>query len=125
MRARRLGAGHVFGSLDWERLFVLAVLGLIILGPERLPGLARDLGRALRALRVAMEGAREQLNAELGPEFADLDLRALNPAAFIRGQLLDDDSSNEPAEAGGLQPPSAPAPAWPRGEAAPYDPDAT
>ena len=34
--------------------------------------------------------AQEQLSKELGPEFSDLDVRDLNPKAFIQKHLLDD-----------------------------------
>ena len=58
-------------------LLVLAVVGLILLGPERIPDLARDAARMIRALREMATGARTQLRDELGPEFADVDLRGL------------------------------------------------
>src|SRR5947208_11774506 len=65
-------------------LLVLAVVGLIVLGPDRLPGLARDAGRLLRNLRDMATGARKQLREELGPEFADVDLRNLNPRTAVQ-----------------------------------------
>jgi len=65
-------------------LVVLAIVGLIVLGPERLPDLARDAARLLRNLRDVATGARKQLREELGPEFADIDLRDLNPRAAVQ-----------------------------------------
>ena len=58
-------------------LLVLALVGLIVIGPDKLPGLARDAARMMRTLREMATGARTQLRDELGPEFADLDLRSL------------------------------------------------
>ncbi|TAM83047.1 MAG: twin-arginine translocase subunit TatB [Jatrophihabitans sp.] len=72
-------------------LIVLAIVGIVVLGPERLPGLARDAARLLRALREVAQGARTQLRDELGPELADLDLRNLNPKTAIRRAVLGDD----------------------------------
>ena len=72
-------------------LLVLAVVGLIVLGPDRLPGLARDAGRLLRSLRDMATGARAQLREELGPEFADVDLRNLNPRTAIQRAVLGDE----------------------------------
>lgn len=117
----------MFGSLGWERLLVLAFLALIIFGPERLPTLARDAAQALKNLREMARGAQAQLGNELGPEFADLDLQTLNPRAFVRRHLLDDDT------AGLLDDPFTAEPAKPApsitplnsGEPAPYDIDAT
>ena len=70
---------------------VLAVIGLIVLGPDRLPGLARDAARMLRTLREMATGARQQLRDELGPEFADVDLRNLNPRTAVQRAVFGDD----------------------------------
>src|SRR4051794_7140973 len=72
-------------------LMVLAVIGLIVLGPDRLPGLARDAARMLRTLREMATGARQQLREELGPEFADVDLRSLNPRTAVQRAVFGDD----------------------------------
>jgi sec-independent protein translocase protein TatB len=73
-------------------LIVLAVVGLIILGPDRLPALAKDAARMIRTLRELATGARTQLRDELGPEFADVDLRNLNPRTAITRAILGDDA---------------------------------
>lgn len=70
---------------------VLAAVALIVFGPERLPELARDAARMLRTLRDVAQGARTQLNTELGPEFADFDLASLNPRTAIKNALLGDE----------------------------------
>ena len=72
-------------------LLVLAIVGLIVLGPDRLPGLARDAARLLRQLREMATGARQQLRDELGPEFADVDLRNLNPRTAVQRAVFGDD----------------------------------
>jgi sec-independent protein translocase protein TatB len=73
-------------------MIVLAVVGLIILGPDRLPALAKDAARMIRTLRDLATGARTQLRDELGPEFADVDLRNLNPRTAISRAILGDDA---------------------------------
>jgi sec-independent protein translocase protein TatB len=72
-------------------LLVLAIVGLIVLGPDRLPGLARDAARMLRTLREMATGARQQLKDELGPEFSDVDLRNLNPRTAMQRAVFGDD----------------------------------
>jgi sec-independent protein translocase protein TatB len=116
-------------------LAVLALVGMIVLGPERLPGLVRDATRMLRQLRDMATGARNQLKNELGPEFSDLDLqalrdlRSLNPRTAITRALLDDDEPVASARAAATAEPEPPRPAAQqplgRGEKAPYDEDAT
>lgn len=72
-------------------MLVLAAVALIVFGPDKLPQLAKDAARMLRTLRDLAQGARSQLNNELGPEFADFDLRSLNPRTAIRNALLGDE----------------------------------
>jgi sec-independent protein translocase protein TatB len=81
----------MFFNIGPMELIVLAVVGLIVLGPDRLPGLARDAARMIKTLREMATGARTQLREELGPEFADLDLRNLNPRTAIQRAVLGDD----------------------------------
>jgi sec-independent protein translocase protein TatB len=82
---------------------VLAFVGVVVLGPDRLPGLARDAARMLRTLREMATGARTQLREELGPEFADIDLRSLNPRTAITQALLGDDVANGMSPRAALQ----------------------
>jgi sec-independent protein translocase protein TatB len=81
----------MFFNIGPLELIVLAFVGLIVLGPERVPGLAKDAGRLLRELRDMATGARTQIREELGPELADLDLRSLNPRTMITQAILGDD----------------------------------
>ena len=132
------------GPLEFVLLIAVA---LIVFGPEKLPELAKDAARMLRALREVAQGARTQLNSELGPEFADFDLSSLNPRTAIKNALLGDDdfSSLNPRESiqralrgeddpapstidlskpAASPPPPAEQPLGP-GERPPIDPDAT
>jgi sec-independent protein translocase protein TatB len=71
-------------------LVVLALVGIIVVGPDKLPGLAKEAARMIRTLRELASGARTQLREELGPEFADVDLRNLNPRTAIQRMVLGD-----------------------------------
>ena len=99
---------------------VIAVVAVIVFGPDRLPDLARQAARIVRQLRAVANDARDELRAELGPEYADLELRDLDPRAIVRRHLaeaLEDDDDDEPARAG-VRP-------LDDGEVPPYDVDAT
>ena len=76
-------------------LVVLAIVGLIVLGPDRIPDLARDAARMIRTLRELATGARTQLREELGPEFADVDLRSLNPRTALQRAILGDEDLSQ------------------------------
>ena len=87
-------------ELDLWKLLVLGVVALIIFGPERLPGMASQAGRALRELRRMAEGAKSELQENLGPEFSQFDLADINPRHFVRKHLLDD-LTGDPVVIGG------------------------
>jgi sec-independent protein translocase protein TatB len=77
-------------DLSIPKLLILGILGLMIFGPEQLPKMAAQAGRALRDLRRLAENARNDLTESLGPEFSDFDFNDLNPRSFVRKHLLDD-----------------------------------
>ena len=87
-------------DLDLPKLLFLGVVALIVFGPERLPGMAAQAGRALRELRKMAEGAKSELQENLGPEFSQFDLADINPKHFVRKHLLDE-FNGEPVVIGG------------------------
>jgi sec-independent protein translocase protein TatB len=107
----------VFDHLGWSELIVIAIVGLIVLGPDRLPKAASDAAKMLRQLRVMARNATADLKAELGPEMADLDLASLHPRRLVSGVLWDDDE--QPRTVTKNYVPLA------QGETPPYDADAT
>ena len=91
----------MFANLSWEHILVLVVVGLVILGPERLPGAIRWTGNALRQAREYLTGVTTQLRQDIGPEFDELrgplselqKLRGMTPRAALTKHLLDGDDS--------------------------------
>ena len=78
----------MIGSLGWGEILVLAVLGLVIFGPDKLPQVIRDARSTIRELLTMARSAKADLQAELGPEMADLDLASLHPRRIVRDALL-------------------------------------
>ncbi|MGO9155146.1 Sec-independent protein translocase protein TatB [Mycobacterium sp.] len=135
----------MFGNLSWEHILVLVVVGLVVLGPERLPGAIRWTSNALRQARDYLSGVSSQLREDMGPEFDDLrghlselqKLRGMTPRAALTKHLLDGDDSiftgnfDKPAPTNGSTAstpasPPGPAPAQRPAEGpAPFDADAT
>ena len=71
-------------DLSIPKLLILAIIGLMIFGPEQLPKIASQAGRALRDLRRVAEGAKNELREGLGPEFAGFEIEDLNPRRFVQ-----------------------------------------
>lgn len=101
---------------------VIAFVAVLVFGPDRLPELARQAGAMIRKGRQFAHAARDELREELGPEYADLELRDLDPRAIVRKHLAE--AMEDDAEAArvprrrGLRPLGD-------GEIPPYDVDAT
>ena len=72
----------MFG-IDAVELLVLIALAVILFGPEKLPQFSRKAARVIVYLRGIANNAQTQLRSELGPEFADLEIKDLNPKAFV------------------------------------------
>lgn len=88
--ASQNGSARTLFDLSITKLLVLALIGLVVFGPEQLPKMAAQAGRALRDLRRLADNARADLSDSLGPEFKDFDFNDLNPRAFVRKHLLED-----------------------------------
>jgi sec-independent protein translocase protein TatB len=107
-------------DLSVTKLLVLAVLALVIFGPDQLPKIAGQLGRGLRDLRRLADKAKTDLQEGLGPEFSDFDIADLHPRTFVRKHLLDDLDGVDGAASG--QPRPHP---MDSGQRPPFDTDAT
>jgi sec-independent protein translocase protein TatB len=136
----------MFANVGWGEMLVLVVVGLVVLGPERLPGAIRWTSTALRQARDYLSGMTTQLREDIGPEFDDLreplselqKLRGLTPRAALAKHLFDGDDSlftgqfdrpsvsvPESVSAQPAVPPSLTAPEPPAAGPAPFDSDAT
>jgi sec-independent protein translocase protein TatB len=108
-------------DLSIPKLLVLAVIALVIFGPNELPKIASQAGRALRDLRRIAEGAKNDLREGLGPEFAGFEIEDLNPRRFVHKHL----SGGLNADQGAQQQPTANGTPLTPDERPPFDPDAT
>jgi sec-independent protein translocase protein TatB len=77
-------------DLSISKLLVLLVIALVVFGPNELPKIAAQAGRALRDLRRIAEGAKADLKEGLGPEFENFDFEDLNPRRFVQKHLLEE-----------------------------------
>ena len=78
-------------------LMGLAVLAMVLLGPDKLPTFAVDAAKFLKKARAFASNATNELKENLGPGFEDLQPSDLRPKAFIKKQIANvmDDSGTE------------------------------
>lgn len=85
-----------FGGLTFDKIFLVLVIALVILGPDKLPGYAQKLGQFVRSAKRMADGAKDRLRDEMGPEFDDVDWKQLDPRQYdprriIRDALVEDE----------------------------------
>ena len=104
-----------------QELALIAFIAVLFIGPERMPELARQAGAILRKARDFANSARDELRDELGPSYADLELRDLDPRTIVRKHIIE---AMEGAEDSARPQRSGHAPLG-EGELPPYDVEAT
>ncbi|MDM7855681.1 twin-arginine translocase TatA/TatE family subunit [Cellulomonas alba] len=128
----------MFG-INGGELLVLLVVAAVVIGPERLPGYAEQLGQWVRRARQFVQDTKQRVDEELGEEarsvdWASLDPRKYDPRRIVREALLDDVTKPVSAMAGAGAAVRDPSPAtgdWRRSPApvgapgTPFDDEAT
>jgi sec-independent protein translocase protein TatB len=91
--------------LTFDKLLLIAIIAVFLIGPDRLPGYAAQLARLVKSLRGMADGAKERMREEMGPEFDEVDWTKLDPRQYdprriIREALTEEvASSAKPATA--------------------------
>ena len=88
------------GNLGLTEIMVVLIVALIVLGPNRLPGAARQLGKALQEFRRVSN----DFQTEVRDAFSDPGVYAPPPTASPSA------AAPQPADATGTPPPGAPSP---------------
>ncbi|CAB1008647.1 Sec-independent protein translocase TatB [Corynebacterium diphtheriae] len=91
----------MFSSIGWPEIFTVLILGLIIIGPERLPKVIEDVRAAIYAAKKAINNAKEELNGNLGAEFDEFrepinkiaSIQRMGPKAVLTKALFDEDEN--------------------------------
>ena len=136
----------MFG-INGPEFFLLLIIGVLVIGPQRLPEYTQKLANLVKEVRRMASGAREHIKEEVGIDIDDVDWKKYDPRQYdprriIKEALLDDDikpvSAGAPAAVAAVSGAAAvaaaeAAPARPQrtvqtlppGEAAPFDTEAT
>ncbi|HSU47791.1 MAG TPA: Sec-independent protein translocase TatB [Arthrobacter sp.] len=135
----------MFG-INGPEFIILLIIGVLVIGPQRLPEYTQKLANLVKEVRRMASGAREQIKEEVGIDIDDVDWKKYDPRQYdprriIREALLDDDdtkpvSAGAPAAVAAVSGAAAAADAAPKrperaverlapGEPAPFDTEAT
>ncbi|MBT2365188.1 Sec-independent protein translocase subunit TatB [Streptomyces sp. ISL-10] len=81
----------MFNDIGGLELVALVILAVLVFGPDKLPKVIQDAARFIRKVRAFSESAKEDIRSELGPEFKDFEFEDLNPKAYLRKQLAENE----------------------------------
>lgn len=84
------------GGLTFEKLLVILVIAMFVVGPDRLPVYAKKLGELVRSVKRMSEGAKDRIRDEMGEDYEDVDWQKLDPRQYdprriIRDALVEDE----------------------------------
>lgn len=130
----------MFG-INGPEFILLLIIGVLVIGPKRLPEYTQKLANLVKEVRRMASGAREQIKDEVGIDIDDVDWKKYDPRQYdprriIKEALLDDDtkpvSGGAPAAAvataaaaASVHRPDRTVERLPDGEQAPFDSEAT
>ncbi|MEU6922233.1 sec-independent translocase [Streptomyces sp. NPDC046631] len=85
----------MFSDVGPLELATLAVLAILLFGPDRLPEFIQNAAALIRKFREFSDNAKQEIRSELGPEFADFEFEDLHPKTFVRKHVLDDEGEGD------------------------------
>ncbi|WP_353651480.1 hypothetical protein ABLG96_12035 [Nakamurella sp. A5-74] len=105
--------------MSWTQIIMIVVIGVFLLGPERIPTAVQWVTGSLKKMRGMAQGAQQQLTSELGPEIAEMrrqiaelqglkelqslkELKDLNPRAMITKTIFGTDEAKTAGGVAGL-----------------------
>lgn len=125
-------------GINGPEFLLLLIIGLLVIGPSRLPEYTQKLANIVKEVRRMASGAREQIKEEVGIDIDEVDWKKYDPRQYdprriIKEALLDDDtkpvSDGAPVAVAAVDTPTkAPERVVERlsvGEKAPFDAEAT
>lgn len=86
----------MFG-INGPEFLLLLIIGVMVIGPQRLPEYTQKLANLVKEVRRMASGAREQIKDEVGIDIDDVDWKKYDPRQYdprriIKEALLDDDT---------------------------------
>lgn len=83
------------GGLTFDKILIILVIAMFVVGPTRLPMYAKKLGEFVRSIKHMADGAKDRLKEEMGPEYEDVDWKQLDPRQYdprriVRDALMED-----------------------------------
>ena len=86
-------------GLTFEKLLLIGLIAVLLIGPDRLPGYTAQFARFIRTLRDMANGAKDRMREEMGPDYDDVDWKKLDPRQYDPRRIIREALIDEPAPA--------------------------
>ncbi len=93
-------------DIGFSEIALIAVVALLVLGPERLPKVARTVGALVRRARSSWQNVRGEIERELAAEDMKKTINDLRRAADVRPDVKAAAADIDASSRGATTPPS-------------------
>lgn len=83
-------------GLTFDKLLLIGLVAVIIIGPERLPKAAETFAKFVRRAGEYLRDTKTRMRDELGPEIDEVDWRKLDPRQYDPRRIIRDALFEEP-----------------------------
>ncbi|MDO4241749.1 MAG: twin-arginine translocase TatA/TatE family subunit [Microbacteriaceae bacterium] len=75
-------------GISFEKLMLIMLLAIILIGPDKLPAYAQKLAQLVRSLRQMSQSAKERMREEMGEDFSEEEWRKLDPRQYMPSNIV-------------------------------------
>lgn len=83
-------------GLTFDKLLLIGVVAVLIIGPERLPKAAESFAKFVRRAGEYLRETKTKMKDELGPDIDEVDWRKLDPRQYDPRRIIRDALFEEP-----------------------------
>lgn len=112
-------------GLTIEKLFLIGIIALLVVGPDRLPAFAAQFARLVTRLRDMARGAETRLKDEFGGDLDLAELKKLDPRQYDPRKIIRDALKEEPIPVRSRPKRVAPSASASTATSTPFDAEAT
>ena len=97
---------HMSFGLTIEKLFLIGLIAILVVGPDRLPGYAAQFARLITRIRDMARGAETRLKDEFGDDISIAELKKLDPRQYDPRRIIRDALNDNPIPTTPMRPAS-------------------
>ena len=87
----------MFGIQGWK-LIIILIAGLVLIGPDKLPEIARTLGKAMRMFTAAKDEMEKMIRADMFASEEPASAALTPESTTVASELYNDDDDEEEEE---------------------------